>query len=302
MRWALVVLLGACSYGILSTFAKLAYQEGFSAGEVIGGEILFGAMLSWLLVLMFRKRWKFTAFDRSKLAQMATGSLIGLTSILYFTSLRYIPASVAIVLLFQFAWIGVLVEAVLDRKRPSGEKWLAIFLLFAGTLLTGAGGSGDWRELPMPGLLLGLSSAVSYALYINLSGKVGTGEHPVPRSAWMLTGAAVLACVVFPPTFLWNGALPAGLWKWALMLAFFGCIVPTVCFAVGVPRIGGGLATILSSAELPTAVFMSALVLREPVSGWKWAGVAVILAGIAVPELSKWFSRTKRAGRLRVQD
>lgn len=39
MRWALIVPLGACSYGILSTFAKLAYAEGFTPAEVIGAEM-----------------------------------------------------------------------------------------------------------------------------------------------------------------------------------------------------------------------------------------------------------------------
>ena len=34
-----LVPLGACSYGILSTFAKLAYAEGFTPAEVIGAEM-----------------------------------------------------------------------------------------------------------------------------------------------------------------------------------------------------------------------------------------------------------------------
>lgn len=36
LRYSLLVLLGACSYGILAIFVKLAYAEGFSLGEVIG--------------------------------------------------------------------------------------------------------------------------------------------------------------------------------------------------------------------------------------------------------------------------
>ena len=32
LRYSLLVLLGACSYGILAIFVKLAYAEGFSLG------------------------------------------------------------------------------------------------------------------------------------------------------------------------------------------------------------------------------------------------------------------------------
>ncbi|MEW4151487.1 hypothetical protein Q0N88_14915 [Bacillus thuringiensis] len=41
LRYSLLVLLGACSYGILAIFVKLAYAEGFSLGEVIGSQYWF---------------------------------------------------------------------------------------------------------------------------------------------------------------------------------------------------------------------------------------------------------------------
>lgn len=45
MRYILLVFLGACSYGILSTIVKLAYGQGYSA-EVVGGQIFFGFVLT----------------------------------------------------------------------------------------------------------------------------------------------------------------------------------------------------------------------------------------------------------------
>lgn len=294
MRWAFVVLLGAGSYGILSTFAKLAYGEGFSPAEVIGSEMMIGAVMAWSVVLLTRGRPRLFAEPGTGNADgnrpvpwpglLAVGSLIGLTTSLYFSSVRHVPASIAIVLLFQFTWIGVLFDSVRRRRWPSRRHLVALLLLFGGTLLSGGILEGDWSELPVPGIVFGLLAAVSFATYINLSGVVGTDVPPLRRSAIMLTGALLLVLIVFPPTFLWQGTSAPGLWRWGLLLGFFGCIVPTVCFAAGIPRVGGGLATILSSAELPTAVIMSALVLREPVSLTKWVGVLVILAGIVWAE------------------
>lgn len=310
MRWALVVLLGACSYGILSTFAKLAYAEGFTPAEVIGAEMMFGAAMAWSLVFVVRRYMndgrghhvaegaagspRPSLRPRQLTALLGVGSLIGLTTTLYFSSVHYIPASIAIVLLFQFTWVGVLIEALWRRRWPSATKLTALVLLFIGTLLTGGVLQGEWGTLPAPGLLLGFLSAVSFATYINLSSVVATDVHPLFRSAVMLTGALLLVCIVFPPTFLWQGALAAGLWRWGLLLGLFGCIVPTVCFAIGTPRLGGGLATILSSAELPTAVLMSALVLGETVQPVKWVGVFVILVGIAWAELGDARRNTDR--------
>jgi len=72
----------------------------------------------------------------------------------------------------------------------------------------------------------------------------------------------------------------------------FGAVIPPICFAIGVPKSGGGLASILSAAELPVAVFMSGIILHERVTMLQWIGVAVILIGVALPEL---LIRQKRA-------
>ena len=54
LRYSLLVLLGACSYGILAIFVKLAYAEGFSLGEVIG-EYLFGWIILLAITLLFSR-------------------------------------------------------------------------------------------------------------------------------------------------------------------------------------------------------------------------------------------------------
>jgi hypothetical protein len=41
LKYSLLVLIGACSYGILSTIMKFAYAEGFHINEVIGSQYFF---------------------------------------------------------------------------------------------------------------------------------------------------------------------------------------------------------------------------------------------------------------------
>lgn len=39
MKYALLVFLGGCSYGILSTIVKIAYAAGLTPAEVCGGQV-----------------------------------------------------------------------------------------------------------------------------------------------------------------------------------------------------------------------------------------------------------------------
>ncbi|MGO4371842.1 EamA family transporter [Paenibacillus sp. MCAF20] len=220
MKYLLSVFLGAASYGILSTIVVYAYGQGYELGEVVGSQLLMGFILACGLALFTKWRERLQCKGRNvtekktlvsrltwkqRLLLMAAGMPTAVTGLLYYQSLKHIPASLAIILLFQFTWISIVAQAVRQRRRPSRPMMLGL-----GVLLIG--------------LLLGL----------------------------------------------------------------FGAFIPPVLFAVGVPRIGEGMAGILGASELPVAVMMSAFVLNEYVSVLQWTGVATVLIGIALPELLKW--------------
>ena len=54
-RYALLVFLGGCSYGVVSTFVKLAYGEGFTQGEITGSQYLLGAVMLWIVAIFVPK-------------------------------------------------------------------------------------------------------------------------------------------------------------------------------------------------------------------------------------------------------
>lgn len=288
LRWMFLVFLGACSYGILSTFVKLAYRAGFVVQDVVGSQMFLGAVLLWVPSL-FALRRKRQMTGKTGLYLLVAGVPAGLTGVFYYVSLQYISASLAIILLFQFTWMGVLIDAVLERKWPGKEKLAALVLLIIGTLLAGGVFEQDIKNLPPIGLLFGFLSAISYSLTIFFSGKAAPQVNFWVRSAMMTTGSMLIAFLIFPPAFLVNGSLTSGLLPYSLLLSVFGAVIPLLLFNLGIPHIGVGLGTILGAAELPTAIIMSSLLLGEHVTLLQWTGVIVILLGVAIPEmLNRW--------------
>ncbi|MDQ0920931.1 EamA family transporter [Paenibacillus sp. V4I5] len=180
-----------------------------------------------------------------------------------------------------------MLEAIVERKRPGKDKILSLVVLFVGIIMASGYLGGGQEAVSWIGVTLGLLAAVTYALFIWFSGKTAKQVAPITRSAIMLSGSFILVMLVFPPHFLINGSLHEALLPWALLLALFGVVIPPLFYAIGVPHIGGGLATILSAAELPTAVVMSYVVLNESVNWLQWLGVGITMFGIALPELMK---------------
>jgi len=56
-------------------------------------------------------------------------SAIGLTNYLYYQSVSYISASLAIVILMQFTWFSLFLEWIIFAKKPSRLELLTVFFI-----------------------------------------------------------------------------------------------------------------------------------------------------------------------------
>lgn len=282
-KYALLVFLGGCSYGVVSTFVKLAYGDGYHVGDVTGSQYVLGAVMLWI-VSIFVQKSKLTV--KQWFILLISGFPMGLTGIFYNRSLEYIDASFAIILLLQFTWIGILLQMAIDKLTPSRKNVIATIIILLGSLLA-SGFLKNEITFSLAGIGWGMLAAFAFATFIFISGRTSIPVHPIYKSAIMTTGAALLVCMILPPVFLINGALTNGLLLYGLFFGFFGSLVPPVLFNIGMPKVGSGLGNILSASELPTAVLMSTLILHEAVTLSQWIGVVFILIGIAFPNIKR---------------
>ena len=251
--YAFLVFLGGCSYGILSTIVKLAYEAGFTLSHVSGSQGFWGMALFWLVAW----KWRPETISLKKMAVLIFSGLpMGLTSIFYYRALETLDASLAIIFLFQFVWIGTIFDILLFKKIPGCRKAVSILILLAGSVLASGLEIGQGISFPA-GVFWGALSAVSYSLVILASGVVGLGISPVFKSAMMSVGAAAVIFFYLPPLFLTDADLFLSVMPYGILLGLFGIVVPPFLFSVGIPKIGPGLGSILTASELPTALLMS---------------------------------------------
>lgn len=283
-RYALFVLVSAISYGVVTTFVKLSYNAGFSTSEVIGTQALFGWLLIALVTLIFARRrtnWKHV------LLLLLVGCLTTANSVFYYGALRTLPASFVIVLLFQFTWIGIVMDSIASRKRPSLWRIISIIIILIGTVLSTGILQLDNLNLNAEGVALGLVAAVLFAAFIFFNGRTALDVSPVNRTFYIATGGLISAFIFYPPKFMVDGSLLGDLSQYGLVLGLTGVALPTLLLAVAVPKIGSSLATIITSSELPVVVILSAVVLHEFVSWGQWLGIMIIVVGIFISEIRK---------------
>ncbi|RZL12484.1 MAG: hypothetical protein EOO89_19510, partial [Pedobacter sp.] len=91
LKGSLLVGLGASSYGMLATFVKMAYTEGFTTAEVTLSQFSLG-VLGLLFLNLLRKNTANSnpqpLSKKSVLKLMTAGISMGLTSIFYYMSVQ----------------------------------------------------------------------------------------------------------------------------------------------------------------------------------------------------------------------
>jgi drug/metabolite transporter (DMT)-like permease len=291
LKGVFLVGLGATSYGMLATFVKLAYQENFTTAEVTTAQFVLGIIGVLIINSFQRLKNNNTAIKASKtniFQLMLAGTSLGMTSVFYYLCVRYIDVSIAIVLLMQTVWMGVLLEMILDKKLPSLQKIVAVAIVLVGTILA-TNLLKNEIELDWRGLFWGMLAAASFTTTMFTANRVALGISSAQRSLYMLLGGAVIVFIFALLT--QNTPFNFEIFlKWGIILALFGTIIPPMLLNAGFPYTGIGLGSIVSSLELPVSVLMAYFLLSEKINALQWFGIVLIIFAIIIMNLG---SRTK---------
>ena len=283
LKGVFLVALGATTYGMLATFVKMAYSEGYTTAEVTTSQFVLG-IIGILIINAFQKiKHKdnvVKATSKNIFSLMLAGTSLGMTSLFYYLAVKYIPVSIGIVLLMQTVWMGVLLEMILEEKLPSKQKVLAVFIVLIGTVLATNIINNDIK-LDWRGIAWGVMAAASFTTTMFTANRVATEISSAQRSLYMLLGGAI---IVFSFAFV-TQVTPFNLeifMKWGIVLSLFGTIIPPLLMNVGFPLTGIGLGSIVSALELPVSVMMAYVLLNEEVVLSQWIGIVLIILAIII--------------------
>ena len=279
-----LAVLGAVGFSGKAIIVKLAYRHGVDAVTLLMLRMAFALPLFVALAWWAgRGRPALTARDWRVVALLG---FLGyyLASFLDFAGLQHVTASLERLILYLNPTLVLLLGWLLHRQRVSAGQLRALALSYAGIVVTFG------HELRVEGghVALGAAlvfgSALSYALYLVLS-----GQEVRRLGALRLTGlASTVACVLCllqflllrPVDTLWTLAPPV--WGLSVLNATLCTVVPVVMVMMAVERIGASAAAQAGMIGPVTTVLLGIVLLGEPLTPWVVAGTVLVLAGVAL--------------------
>ena len=159
--------------------------------------------------------------------------------------------------------------------------------MFVGVvLISGVVGSGAYGDDPLLGVVFGVLTAITYALFILIlrQGNADDRRPAGPLFDATLSGAVFSAIGgIIVGDIDWTPGLESQ--AWLVLLALSSQVLGWLLISVSLPRLPAVLTSIVLMLQPVTTVFLGALLLSEAPSGVQLLGVAIVIAGVAVATL-----------------
>lgn len=281
LAYSLLVFLAGASYGFIVPVVKIASTHGVDVADFLPAQYLIAFFIMGAVTLAKR----IAPPKPRELAKLAgIGLFTSCTSLCYYRAVALLPSAVALTLLFQFVWIGVIFESIATRKLPDRPTVIAVVIVLVGTVFAAGIFDSSFASLDPAGIAYGLGSAVFYSLFLFTSGKVGT-EYAVPLRTMMLALGGFVMTSALNVSFFTEALWDPAIWPYALLLSFIGIIIPTSLIALGSPKLPAGMVTIMASSELPVGVLAAWLIVSDTPTLPTIIGVVLVLVGIVYNQL-----------------
>lgn len=260
---AALVLVGLACQEVGASFAVMLFPQTGPLGIVML-RLVFSALL---LLLIARPSLRgHTGYAWRSV--VGFGVVLASMNGLFYLALARLPLGVTVTI----EVLGPLTLSILTATGTA--RWLWAGLAVAGVVALGAGG---WDRLDLLGVVFALGAAVSWALYILASARVGREFPRLDGLALAMTVGAVIAL----PLGIWQAGpalLRVDLLALGAAVALLSSTIPYALELVALRRLPASAFAILMSLGPATASIAGFLLLGQHLSWLEIAGIVLVIA------------------------
>ncbi|MEM8899855.1 MAG: DMT family transporter [Bacteroidota bacterium] len=285
-------LLGAVMFSSKAVFVKLAYQYEVDPISLL--TLRMGFSLPFFLGTLFYQSMANEKLDFKWKDWMgfAAIAIMGyyLASLMDFTGIQYLSASLGRVILFIYPTFVILLSALFLKKRISPIQLAALAITYTGILIIFYEKLHlTWDSAFLIGAVWVLGSAVTYASYL-----VGSEFYLKRMGSVRFTAIAmtIAGLVVIAHYLLANGSasifrLPLEVYGIGFLIAIIATVLPSFLVSEAISRIGAGNVSIVSSIGPVSTMVLAYFVLAERFTIWQTVGTLVVIGGILLITMMK---------------
>jgi drug/metabolite transporter (DMT)-like permease len=285
-----IAATAAMLFSAKAILAKLMYRHNVDATTVISLRLAMAGPV-FLVIAWFesiKAKATKTPLTGKEIALIWLLGLLGyyLSSLLDFMGLQYIPAALERLILFLTPTIVAFISWIFLRQSIDVNQRSGLFIGYSGMVLV------FWDQLShasvsgaalLLGSILCFAAAISYAVYLVLSGSVVKKIGSLRLVAYAMSVSSLLTALhflAFAKQDLRGLSWPV--YGYSALNAVFCTIVPVYLTMLAIDKIGAARTSQLSMLGPVSLIFLGYWILGEAITLIQLLGTAVVLVGIGL--------------------
>lgn len=285
IRWVpiFMIMLAAFCWGTGGVFTKVIVPFGFSSADMVF--IKSTVALIFLMVINIRKGSKLFRIDKLEdLKYLTVVSLCGYVfyGAMFVLTVNEMGVGIGGAMLYTKCVFVMALERWIFKKKITIKKIIAVILTISGCMGIAGLFSGAFGQITVKGIIFGFLSGIGFAIYDVVSKKVLDKYSSDTVTFFTFFIASVVVGLIVHPSeilhiIMQNNLLP--------LIILYGIIVsglPYILYVWALSKIDAGIAAIVSTFELFTAVFAGIILYHEPLNMTTICSMIAILLAVFI--------------------
>lgn len=291
------IIAAAVLWGSIGVAGRVAFRAGVTPLEAA----FLRALIAFLAVgsIVLATDPSLLRIRRGDVGLFAAFGAVSIAAFffVYLYAISRTTVATAAILLYTAPVFVIILSALLFREPFTRAKGIAVLLAFAGCVLVVRGYDPAALRVNLPGMLAGLASGLTYAMY-SIFGKTALRRYsPITTLTYALGFGAVILGAVALPLGAVRLAHPSAAWASIVYLALITTLLAQWLYLAGLRHVEAGRASLVATLEPVIAAIFGFALLGEGLERWQILGGALVLSAVLTVRRTAAASRAAAASR-----
>lgn len=274
-------ILSAIGFGTVPILALFAYDGGINVITLLFLRFTLASFLLFLYIFLTKRK---ITLNKKKIINIFImgGIFYSVFSFCYFSAIKYIPASLAVLIFYTYPFITAVISSFFLNMKLTKKVIGAILVSFIGLIFVLEKTSGD---IVLIGILLAFGAALSYSVYTLF------GDH-ILKDIPLLTTIAMV-CLFAALSFLTVGLVSNNVqfnftsnsWLSTIGIAVVS-MLGFLAFFQGIKMTSPTSISVLSMIEPVVTIILSIVFFNDILNFYQIIGTILVLGGSVLVVLS----------------
>ena len=281
-------IISATCYATLPVLAKMGYNEGLTAVQMLNFRFSVGAAVLAIFFLFFKRK---SLIPTPRLLMKCAGLGIGLymlQSMFFMSAVKYIPATTTTLLLYLYPLVVLIQSTIFLKIKFRLASFVSVGLIMIACCFVFY--DAFERHLNTTGLLFALGAPLAFGTYLTMSQVVLKNERPTTVALYMMAFTGLGYMILNGGMDITN-ATPGQLTIGIALGVIPSALAISLLYAA-IELIGATYVSLFSSFEPAATILFASIMLNETIVDLQIYGVVLLILGIIIPNINVIRNRT----------